>query len=542
MPGGQDEVHVQEGERAAQVPPEGRDAGQAGRSQRRRLRHEGDGQVRRRASPAKGCFEKLESKSTNDCITFDDTAAAEAAVDRCVGALVAAIDPGPIDQTKCGVGKKKCVAKLLAGLLKCQAKAQTPGKPTDPNADGCVDKAAAKYTGGADPTKGCFAKLEAKDPNDCQFTNDSATVQALVDDCVLDLAALVTPSTTTTTTTLGGTTTTTTTSTTTSTSTTTTMSVGGAFLEFTTGAPGGVCGNTLDGSNVLIKNLTCGGLSTGGGASIFSEGLSPDGATSRFALSCTGSSCTIGPTSIAPPVNSTAPDCTDVGCNFGAPLPIPSPTTPFATLCVLNTWNAPASGTLDLTTGASSMTVALLSDVYVTGNLAQPCPRCVAGVCDRGPRAGMACTAPGSTGITRDCPTGGVGTPAMPCPPPGNPGCPLDNCICTPGGGNCCDGARVGVIAIDLSPLTTGTASATDPGGLFCPDQGAGQVGCFGSPACRTITENGAAAGPITAGTPASATLASVFCFEVGGGGLGDALFNVPGPAAVALPGTFLVH
>ena len=31
--------------------------------------------------------------------------------------------------------------------------AQTPGKPTDPNTNGCVDKAVAKYTGGVDPRR-----------------------------------------------------------------------------------------------------------------------------------------------------------------------------------------------------------------------------------------------------------------------------------------------------------------------------------------------------------------------------------------------------
>jgi hypothetical protein len=133
--------------------------------------------------PAKGCFAKVEAKDPNDCLTVvDDTGAAETAVDTCVAALVAAIDPPPLDQTKCGAGKKKCVARYLAALLKCRKVAQTPGKPTDPNTKGCVDKAVAKYTGGGDPTKGCFAKREAKDPNDCQFTNDAATVQGLAED------------------------------------------------------------------------------------------------------------------------------------------------------------------------------------------------------------------------------------------------------------------------------------------------------------------------------------------------------------------------
>jgi len=94
----------------------------------------------------------------------------------------------------------------------------------------------------------------------------------------------------------------------------------------------------------------------------------------------------------------------------------------------------------------------------------------------------------------------------------------------------------LGAHTIDLSPLITGTASATDPGGLFCPLQAT--AGCFGSGACRTINESGAAAGPLTTGTPASTTLVSVFCIAAEGGLL-DASFNVPGPGAVALPGTF---
>src|SRR5215475_5079150 len=166
--------------------------------------------------PTKGCFEKLENKSGADCITHDDTAAAEDAVDSCVAAFVAAIDPPPPNQTKCGAGKKKCVSKLLGSLLKCQATAQTPGKPTDQSA--CIAKAKTKYNGGTKLAKGCFAKLEAKDPNDCQQpTNNSDALQTLVEDCVDDLVAVVMTTTTSTTST-----TTTTTSTTTTTTTTTT--------------------------------------------------------------------------------------------------------------------------------------------------------------------------------------------------------------------------------------------------------------------------------------------------------------------------------
>src|SRR5262249_51241597 len=162
--------------------------------------------------------------------------------------------------------------------------------------------------------------------------------------------------------------------------------------------------------------------------------------------------------------------------------------------CVLNTWASPASGTLDLASGASTTSVPLASDIYLTGNLAQPCPRCSAsgtpsspgvGTCDRGPRTGMACTTTSSTGVTRDCPTG-RGGPVAPRggapPPPPQPG--------AAGGGACIAGSHVGVISVTPPPPTPGTASDTDPGGIFCPGQTG--AGCFGAAGCRTITENGA--------------------------------------------------
>src|SRR5262249_34007965 len=185
-----------------------------------------------------------------------------------------------------------------------------------------------------------------------------------------------TPPTTTTTSTTTTTPSTTTTSTTTSTTTTTisgttTTTLPGApptLLDFSTSTPGGPCATTLDGSEALIKNLTGGGLNLRRGGDRVPEGRIPDGSPGQFALGCTGSSCTIGPTSTPPPVNTAGPDCTDTGCNFGTPLPIPNPAAPALTTCVLNTWSAAASGTLDLASGTSSTNVALSSDVYLTGN------------------------------------------------------------------------------------------------------------------------------------------------------------------------------
>jgi hypothetical protein len=308
-------------------------------------------------------------------------------------------------------------------------------------------------------------------------------------------------------------------------------------LTFVLGTRGGTCGTIKDGSSATIRNLTCGGLNIGAGGSIVPEGPTPDGSVSLFSLSCAAPpTCTIGPTTTAPGVNTAAPDCTNTGCNFGTPLPIPNPTIPLITTCVLNSWASPASGSVDLSTGASMTNVPLASDIYLTGNLAQPCPKCSAtgtpsspgtGTCDRGPRAGLACTTTSSTGMTRDCPTGGANPPTQPC---------------TPGGGACIDGSHVGVISVNLSPLTTGSASDTDPAGIFCPGQPATQPGCFGAPTCRTITENGAPAGPVSSGTPTSVTLASVFCIAATSNGLVNASADLPGPGAISLPGLFTAN
>jgi hypothetical protein len=85
----------------------------------------------------------------------------------------------------------------------------------------------------------------------------------------------------------------------------------------------------------------------------------------------------------------------------------------------------------------------------------------------------------------------------------------------------------------------------TNATGAFCPGQtnsGGHLFGCFGSSACRTITENGVPYGPVTNGVPGPATLASVFCITATGNGLVDASADLPGPGAVSLPGTVLAH
>src|SRR5262249_59770398 len=82
------------------------------------------------------------------------------------------------------------------------------------NDKGCLDKATAKFDGGAEPTKGCFEKLEDKGScptHDDTVEHEMAAVQ-FVSDVVTALTAAgpTTTSTSSTTTTTGGATTTTT--------------------------------------------------------------------------------------------------------------------------------------------------------------------------------------------------------------------------------------------------------------------------------------------------------------------------------------------
>ncbi len=188
--------------------------------------------------PTKGCFAKLEDKypagDETPCLTFGDRDALEGVVDAFVDAIVRVVDPAypAIVVNKCSAGKKKCISTKAVGLLKCHEKAETKG--ISPNDKDCITKAQAKFDGGADPTKGCFAKLEKK--GGCPTTGDTGAVETRVDAFVTDVVARLDPGATTTTTSPGttttsqtGTTSTTnaTTSTTTSTSATTTTTLGG---------------------------------------------------------------------------------------------------------------------------------------------------------------------------------------------------------------------------------------------------------------------------------------------------------------------------
>src|SRR5438132_3148513 len=134
--------------------------------------------------------------------------------------------------------------------------------------------------------------------------------------------------------------------------------------------------------------------------------------------------------------------------------------------------------------GDANLSVPLSSRVYITGNTASPCPRCLSGVCDptwktntatTSPDAGQSCTAVGSLQTSNDC------RPSLP--------------------------AFQAPLPIDLTPLTTGAVAKTAADGFFCPGQQ--NAGAFGQLAAQCISETGMAAGDITSGTPENANLAA---------------------------------
>jgi hypothetical protein len=171
-------------------------------------------------NPAAGCFARLESAPGNDCQPpLGNTASMEAVVDDCVDQIVGEIDPAPIDQSKCNVGKKKCAATYLKSVLKCHQKAEAAGEPFDPGYGSCIPMATYKFNGGG-LSLGCFDTVESKPGNDCvPPLNNKHAVRSLVESCVSEIVSGLTSESTTSTSS-------TTTSSTTTSSTTSTLVCG----------------------------------------------------------------------------------------------------------------------------------------------------------------------------------------------------------------------------------------------------------------------------------------------------------------------------
>jgi hypothetical protein len=111
-------------------------------------------------------------------------------------------------------------------------------------------------------------------------------------------------------------------------------------------------------------------------------------------------------------------DCAGGSCRYflGPPQPVGEGG---LTRCALNEIRGPVSGTLDVESGALEMSLPLFTrtgPVEVELELfdpnpafTSPCPRCIAGVCDAGPRAGLPCVVQGHSALfdddtSLDCP------------------------------------------------------------------------------------------------------------------------------------------
>jgi hypothetical protein len=341
------------------------------------------------ADPTKGCFEKLEAKG--GCLTLDDTAALEAKVDAFVLDVVTSVDPGypAAVLNLCSAKKKGCIAKKTQALLKCHAKAEKKGVFVDPL---CVQKAEDKFDGGADPTKGCFEKLEAKPP--CLTLDDTAALEAKIDAFVQDVVCELDPAApgcacpTTYTFTVTG--------------TSSDEDLGPTALGHDADLPSTSrltfnLGSCTNGTPPCGDCAVSGPVANPGGAAFANRrcrGADVTGASGSW-ISCTSDA-----------------ECPGTGnaCVFflGPPQPIGVGGVP---VCATNEIGGSVAGTVNVETGSTGISLPWRLRMGIGFDIPDPCPRCVGGLCSGGPRDGQTCTVNGSSAVFGDA-------LSLDCPPP----------------------------------------------------------------------------------------------------------------------------
>ncbi len=409
------------------------------------------------STPVTGCMEKADLKPP--CRTLNDAVAIEAKIDAFVADIRSTLYLGSgIDG--CSAAKDKCVINYVKGILGCRSKGITTGLGTDPL---CVSKVQGKY---ATAVTGCMAKADLK-VGLCQPSQigNTAAVQAKMDAFVDDVECELTAAFPT-----------------------------GTQLNIVGVAPSGNCGSTVGGPSPLA----CGLSYTGGGATTAPPTGQPVGALTRLTAACTDNTCALGSTT-------GGNDCSSTGCPLG---PYRSQANGATSSCVLVKFTGSATGTLQTCGGQLSINYPLAANVTITGNATQPCPLCVAGLCDAtASNPGASCTDVGGGSSFECLPLG------LPIPP----------------------------FSISIPSNGTGTSTLTEAppaSGLFCPGQTVANKGCFGSAACSFISESGKAAGTMTPGAHAG-TVAAAFCVPSTGNGVVDAGGGLPGPGASSTPDTF---
>ncbi len=439
-----------------------------------------------------GPFNKLEAGSVPPCLTDSDDAARDGDTFAYAAVIDSIIGHAP---KKCDAAKHKCVAKYIAGVTGCYAKAARKGGAID---TACVDKLANKL---ADGNKGCLDK--AARASDCTNGGSQATVlRPFADEyleeqgCALDPsnAECVYPTPTPTATSLM-----TSTPTPTPTGVVTpgpTATAGGtchngqndpgeACDESAPAAGWGMCGadftcvdcNCACPSKVTFQPdpdapetlLDVGWTGISHRSPVISSGMA-----TMTVSGCEHSARPCGICSVSGPienlhagagelasrrcVSDTSKRCTsDAACGggagdcqyfFGAPLPLAAGG---VTTCVVNQFDGAVSGTANIESGEAETVAKLKSRVYNGILLDNPCPRCVGdgavndgvkgGTCDGGVRDGLACDANGDVPGRPD-----YGATSLDCPP--------------------LPGAIIATLPIDLSNKTgavTKTLTASSP-------------------------------------------------------------------------------
>lgn len=346
--------------------------------------------------------------------------------------------------------------------------------------------------------------------------------------------------------------------------------IGAQFISFTNGIGTGTCGSILNANGSLYGDLDCGGLYIGGGGNTVPLPIVTPDVTSSVTkiLSCTGAVATLGPSTSTE--TGDKHQCSDIGCFFGGPLPIPNAGSTPTSTCVINTVAAPASGTLDCDAGTADIDLPLLSEIFLVGDSLpltpgiQPCPLCTGGTpnvvnsgnCEGGINNGMSCTPlnsmqTASYPTSHDCPpllglsigtipigfalsSGTLSWTATPAPNPVSTGQIRVFC------GYCRNDATLGFQQPFQQCWENGAAvgGACTFGGVdaTCEQRDQGAFGPNGQNV-RTINAIGAPAGSIVNGLPHNQNLVSVFCIPPTFNATVDNAGNLPGPGAVAFQG-----
>jgi hypothetical protein len=372
------------------------------------------------------------------------------------------------------------------------------------------------------------------------------------------------------------------TSTSTPESSTTTTSIGGGgccngqpFVSFSTVTAPGDCGDIIAAPATLFNNIQCAGLYTGGGGNSVPLPLAvPDLGQAISAIAeCTGQTAILGP-STSDETGSNR-NCTNTGCLFGAPLAVPNPSSIPTSVCVTNTASQPLTGTAVCDTGETQAVLPLTSTIFLTGDSLggvdgiQPCPLCSNTMCIGGPNDGDTCVA-GTTAINASYPT------SHDCPPD-----PMTSIGSLPVAFSLTTGTVTwsGTVATNDTGSTASSQTrvfsgfcrdvalpggsgsfdvSADPGGQFqqcwengmakgvtcsealnsaesCEQRNPGAFGPNGNN-IRTIQTIGNAMSIL--GGPAFGTLVSIFSIPPTFDATIDGAGDLPGPGAVAIPGT----